>query len=281
MSANCVSRFAPSPTGRLHLGHAYSAMMAHDLARANNGHFLLRMEDIDHTRCRAEFVDGILEDLRWLGLDWDGEIVFQSARRAAYDAALETLQGLGVAYRCWCTRAEIAASAGAPQGDQGGLYPGTCKGRADPADGRPYCWRLDVTKAQALTGPLIWEDEVAGLVNAAPELLGDVVIARKDAGTSYHIAVVVDDGWQGVTDIVRGVDLFESTHVHRLLQALLGLPTPRYHHHRLLLDASGTRLAKRRASPTIASLREAGVDPKQLMAGMRRGVFPAGYALSG
>ena len=158
MSANYVSRFAPSPTGRLHLGHAYSAMMAHDLARANTGRFLVRMEDIDQTRCRAEFVDDVLEDLRWLGLSWDGDIVFQSTRRPAYDDALAQLQGLGLAYKCWCTRAEIAASAGAPQGDQGGVYPGTCKGRADPGDGRPYCWRLDVTKARAFTGLLYWED---------------------------------------------------------------------------------------------------------------------------
>jgi glutamyl-Q tRNA(Asp) synthetase len=280
MSANHVSRFAPSPTGRLHLGHAYSAMMAHDVARANSGLFLVRMEDIDRTRCRAEFVDGILEDLRWLGLCWDGDVIFQSARQAAYADALSRLQALGLAYQCWCTRAEIAASAGAPQGDLGGVYPGICKGRVDPGDGRPACWRLDVAKALAFTGPLFWVDEAAGSIAARPDLLGDVVIARKDAGTSYHIAVVVDDGWQGVTDVVRGADLFEATHIHRLLQALLDLPTPRYHHHRLVLDAAGTRLAKRRASPTIASLRDTGVDPQQLMEAIRRGDFPAGYALS-
>ncbi len=278
MTTNCVSRFAPSPTGRLHLGHGYSALLAQDLAHAQGGRFVLRIEDIDETRCRPEFVDGIFEDLKWLGLTWDGSVMVQSTRREAYQAALDQLIEMGLAYKCWCTRAEIAAAAGAPQGDQP-LYPGTCRGRADPGDGRPFCWRLDCAAAQRLAGPLIWQDVLAGRVVARPEVLGDVVIARKDAGTSYHIAVVVDDATQGVTDIVRGDDLFEATHIHRLLQALLDLPVPLYHHHGLILDMGGERLAKRRNSETLADLRAQGVDPAALVEGLRRGVVPPGYHL--
>jgi glutamyl-Q tRNA(Asp) synthetase len=279
MTQNIVTRFAPSPTGRLHLGHAYSAMLAHDRARATGGRFLLRIEDIDGGRCRAEFVDGILEDLRWLGLEWDGEVMVQSARGDVYAAALQRLIEGGFAYRCWCTRAEIAASAGAPQGDEGPLYPGTCKGRADPGDGRSFCWRLDVAAACDAVGPLIWCDQDAPHVAADPASLGDVVIARKDAATSYHMAVTIDDAAQGVTDVVRGRDLFASTHIHRLLQALLGLPTPRYHHHALILDENGERLAKRRGSISIADLRASDTDPLQLIGGMREGRFPVGFGL--
>lgn len=279
MTQNLVTRFAPSPTGRLHLGHAWSAVQAHDLARSSGGRFLLRIEDIDQTRCRPAYVDGIFEDLRWLGLDWDGDVWVQSQRTAHYDAALHALVARGLAYKCWCTRAEIAASAAAPQGEDGPLYPGTCKGRADPTDGRPHCWRLDTAKAMAETGPLFWEDAHAGRVTARPDLLGDVVIARKDAATSYHMAVTVDDAAQGVTDIVRGQDLFAATHIHRLLQALLGLPVPHYHHHALIIGADGERLAKRRQSPTVDALRAAGYDPAALVSDLRRGVFPAGFAL--
>lgn len=279
MTQNLVTRFAPSPTGRLHLGHAWSAVQAHDLARGANGRFLLRIEDIDQTRCRPEFENGIYDDLRWLGLDWDGDVWVQSQRTTHYDAALASLIERGLAYRCWCTRAEIAASAGAPQGDEGPLYPGTCKGRTSPDDDRPHCWRLDVAKAMALTGPLHWHDAVAGAVTARPDAQGDVVIARKDAATSYHLAVTVDDAAQGVTDVVRGRDLFAATHIHRLLQSLLGLPVPRYHHHALIIGQDGERLAKRRQSPTIQSLRDAGVDPATLVRDMRRSVFPVGFAL--
>jgi glutamyl-Q tRNA(Asp) synthetase len=280
MPQNVVTRFAPSPTGRLHLGHAWSALCAHDLAREAGGAFLLRIEDIDTARCRAEFVDGIFEDLRWLGFDWDGEVMFQSQRTAHYQAALAALIDRGLAYRCWCTRTEIAAAAAAaPHGDYGPLYPGTCRGRSDPGDGRPYCWRLDVLKAVRTTGPLRWRDFREGPVIASPQMLGDVVIARKDAETSYHLAVTLDDAAQEVSHVVRGIDLFRSTHLHRLLQALFHLPPPEYRHHDLVVDDDGERLAKRRNAPTIASLRQAGVDPIRLISGMRDGRFPVGFHL--
>jgi glutamyl-Q tRNA(Asp) synthetase len=280
MTTNYITRFAPSPTGKLHLGHAWSALQAFDRARAAGGRLLLRIEDIDEGRSRAEFVDGIYEDLRWLGLDWDGVVVFQSQRSALYSDALERLHALGVTYRCWCTRAEIAASAGAPQGERASIYPGTCRSRTPPADPRPHCWRLDMEKAVALAGPLVWHDEAAGKIVARPHLQGDVVIARKDALASYHLAVTVDDAAQGITHVVRGNDLFEATHVHRLLQEMLGLPTPRYHHHQLVIGDDGERLAKRRASPTIAALRERGFDPAHLVKGMRAHVFPVGFGLA-
>jgi glutamyl-Q tRNA(Asp) synthetase len=281
LNTNCVTRFAPSPTGRLHLGHAYSAMLSHDLARSKSGQFLLRIEDIDQGRCRAEFVDGIMEDLGWLGLNWDAAVIYQSDRSTAYGDALLRLIDLGLVFKCWCTRAEIAAqAASAPQGAQR-LYPGTCRHRSDGSpDPLPFSWRLDVQAALDLAGPLFWQDQQAGHVLAQPQLLGDVIVARKDAGTSYHIAVVVDDAWQGVTEIVRGSDLFEATHIHRLLQAVLDLPTPLYHHHPLVLDAEGDRLAKRRGSIAIADLRTEGVNPGDLMAALRLGQLPDGYHLS-
>jgi glutamyl-Q tRNA(Asp) synthetase len=280
MAGMLISRFAPSPTGRLHLGHGFSALCAHDLARAGNGRFLLRIEDIDPTRCRPEHVAGILEDLRWLGLGWDGDVVFQSERLPLYAEALDRLKALGLVYPCFCTRAriaaEIAASAAAPHGPDGALYPGICRDlpaqeRADRiAAGEPHAWRLDVARAAALAGPLTWHDAQAGKVAATPEIHGDVVLARKDAPTSYHLAVTVDDAAQGVTDVVRGQDLFAATHVHRLLQALLALPTPRYHHHALLTDDKGDRLAKRAGSPTLASMRAEGVDVGELVARLRK-----------
>jgi glutamyl-Q tRNA(Asp) synthetase len=274
-----VSRFAPSPTGLLHLGHAWSALQAHDLAKRHGGRFLLRIEDIDAARCRADHVQAIQQDMRWLGLDWDGDVIVQSQRMEHYARALETLSVRGLTYRCWCTRAEVAASAGAPQGDEGPLYPGTCKGRSDPGDGRAYCVRLDVARALSVTGPLFWDDARAGTVAARPETLGDVVLARKDVATSYHLSVTVDDAAQGVSDVVRGQDLFSATHVHRLLQALLALPVPRYHHHGLIIGADGARLAKRKQAPTLQSLRAGGKDPQDLMEGMRAGRFPFGFGL--
>lgn len=278
MTAKSVSRFAPSPTGRLHLGHAYSAVRAYDLAQASGGRFLLRIEDIDQTRARPEHVGGIFEDLRWLGLDWDGDVLFQSQRQAAYETALQTLIKGGFAYRCWCTRADIAAAMEAPQDGGPPVYPGTCKGRSDPDDARPYSWRLDVAAACAAAGPLHWSDATAGRVLAAPESLGDVVIARKDAMAAYHLAVVVDDAWQGVTDVVRGRDLFESTHIHRLIQHLLGYAPPLYHHHALICDAEGTRLAKRKNAPTLQALREAGTDPAALLQQLRLDDLPDGFS---
>jgi len=275
---HAVTRFAPSPTGRLHLGHAYSALLAHDFARGQGGTFLLRIEDIDPGRVRSDYVDGIFEDLLWLGLEWDGELLYQSERLALYAEALETLKARDLLYPCFCTRADIAASAAAPHGPDGIVYPGTCRGLADPDLSAPHAWRLDVARAAAVAGPLYWMDGETG-VQAEPEAFGDVVLARKDAPASYHLAVTLDDAAQGVTDVVRGRDLFAATDVHRLLQALLGLPTPNYHHHALLTDAAGVRLAKRHNAPIIADLRASGVDPGVLVEALRRGELPAGYSL--
>ncbi|WP_084689559.1 tRNA glutamyl-Q(34) synthetase GluQRS [Sphingomonas changbaiensis] len=275
-----TTRFAPSPTGRLHLGHAMSAVLSHDFARARGGRFLLRIEDIDPGRAREEHIAGIEGDLRWLGLDWDGPVVRQSQRLALYAEALERLKLRGLVYPCFCTRADIARSASAPHGPDGPLYPGTCRDLRAPDLDRPHAWRLDVAKAIALTGPLSWRDERVGTVAARPELLGDVVLARKDAPVSYHLAVTVDDAAQGVTDVIRGEDLFLSTHVHRLLQDLLQLPTPAYHHHRLLIGPDGERLAKRHGALALADLRADGVDPQAIVAAFRAGTAPLGFRLS-
>lgn len=280
MHKDIVTRFAPSPTGRLHLGHAWSALLAHDRAAEAGGRFLLRIEDIDQSRCRCEFVAGIFEDLRWLGLSWDDEPMVQSQRMPAYAAALAMLDETGLLYRCTCTRADIAAAASAPQGEIGARYPGTCRHKAiGPDTSRPWSWRLDVRTAMAHAGPLFWRDEEAGSICATPDILGDPVLARKDAGTSYHLAVTVDDAAQGVTHVVRGRDLFSATHLHRLLQALLGLPSPSYRHHRLIMGIDGTRLAKRKDAPTLAALRDAGTDPAALVQNMRQARFPVGFAL--
>lgn len=270
-----VTRFAPSPTGRLHRGHALSAVRAHDLARAGGGRFLLRIEDIDGTRSREEFVAGIVEDLAWLGLAADGAMVRQSRRLPAYAAALDRLRGRGLLYPCFCTRADIAAAASAPHGPEGVPYPGTCRtlstGEAEAriASGVPHAWRIDMARAAAAAGPLAWHDAHAGTVAADPLAFGDVVLARKDAPASYHLAVTIDDAWQRVSDVVRGEDLFAATHVHRVLQALLDLPTPRYHHHALLVGSDGRRLAKRNGAVSLAELRAAGADPRALVAELR------------
>jgi glutamyl-Q tRNA(Asp) synthetase len=268
-----VTRFAPSPTGRLHLGHALSAILAHDFARTRGGAFRLRIEDIDGTRSRAEHVAGILEDLTWLGLSWDGEVAFQSQRLDSYEAALDRLNAMGLLYPCFCTRADIAASASAPHGPSGAVYPGTCRGltaaKREARLAEPHAWRLDVAAAVARAGDVGWHDGHAGWIRADPMAHGDVVLARKDAPASYHLAVTVDDAAQGVTDIVRGIDLFAATDVHRLLQALLDLPTPTYHHHALLTDAKGRRLAKRDGAPTLAALRARGTDGRALADGLR------------
>jgi glutamyl-Q tRNA(Asp) synthetase len=270
-----VTRFAPSPTGRLHLGHAFSAIRAHNFARACGGRFLLRIEDIDGTRSRAEHVATIVDDLAWLGLTWDEPVVFQSARLNLYAAALERLRGMGLLYPCFCTRAEIAEAMSAPHGP-GAIYPGTCRGvDATARMDAPHCWRLDMAAAVARTGPLDWTD-AGETIRAVPEEQGDVVLARKDAPASYHLAVTIDDAAQGVTDVVRGRDLFDATHIHRLLQAQLGLSTPRYHHHALLTGPGGVRLAKRHGAPTLAALRESGVDGRALADDLRRGQLPKG-----
>ncbi|MBW6526328.1 tRNA glutamyl-Q(34) synthetase GluQRS [Sphingomonas sp. RHCKR7] len=272
-----VTRFAPSPTGRLHLGHAYSAIRAHDHARARGGRFLLRIEDIDGTRSRPEHVATILADLAWLGLTWDGDVVHQSQRLDLYAAALDRLRAMGLLYPCFCTRAEIAGAMAAPHGATP-VYPGTCRSIEAPDLAHPHCWRLDMTAAVARAGALEWSD--AGRpVPADPLAQGDVVLARKDAPASYHLAVTVDDAAQGVTDVVRGVDLFEATHVHRLLQALLDLPVPRWHHHALLAGADGERLAKRHGAPALAALRERGEDGRELAERLRTGDFPKAVAV--
>ncbi len=274
-----VTRFAPSPNGSLHLGHAWSAIAAHDLAKASEGRFLLRIEDIDGTRSRAELAEEFRADLAWLGLDWSEEPA-QSLRLASYAAAAGRLREMGLLYPCRCTRAEIAAAATA-KGPDGPVYPGTCRGKAID-HGRPAAWRLDVGEAMHRTGPLTWRDELHGEQIARPELAGDVVLVRKEADTpaSYHLAVTLDDAADGVTLVTRGMDLFAASHVHRLLQALLGLPVPVWHHHPLLLDANGRKLAKRRGSPSLADRRRAGEDGAALAEALRAGRLPAGIRLS-
>lgn len=271
-----VTRFAPSPNGLLHLGHAYAAVVAHDLARARGGQFRLRIEDIDGTRSRAELVPEIMADLEWLGLGWDGPAVYQSQRLARYAEAGERLKALGLLYPCCCTRAEIAAAAVA-SGPDGTIYPGTCRGReVDPAGA---AWRIDMARAIELAGPLEWVDELAGVQRARPELFGDVVLLRKEAPASYHFAATLDDAADGVTLVTRGADLFAASHVHRLLQALLGLPVPVWHHHALLVEADGRKLAKRRGSPALADLRRGGEDGRALAEALRAGRLPTGISL--
>lgn len=272
-----VTRFAPSPTGPLHLGHAYSALLAHDIARAAGGSFRLRIEDIDKARCKPEWEAQIFEDLRWLGLVWPAPVLRQSARKDAYASALAKLIDMGLCYPCRCTRGDIRAALSAPQegapviGPDGPVYPGTCRGRRMAEAGPQDAIRLDMARAQAMapvrgfteTGP-----EHAGSWHSRPEEMihgvGDIVLARKDIGTSYHLAVTVDDAAQGITRVVRGEDLFEATRIHVLLQVLLQLPTPDYHHHRLIRDEAGKRLAKRDDARAIARYRADGARPSDI-----------------
>jgi glutamyl-Q tRNA(Asp) synthetase len=270
-----VTRFAPSPTGYLHLGHVRSALEGWRAARQPGGRFLLRLEDIDHTRCRDEYASAIIEDLAWLGLDWDGPIRRQSEHFADYRAALARLEAEGLIYPCFCTRraiqAEIDRAGGAPQGEIGAPYPGTCRhlGAAERAErraqARDYALRLDVAAATARSGPIGWSED-GRPVEAQPAVLGDIVLARKEIPTSYHLAVTLDDALQGVSLVTRGADLFTATHIHRLLQALLGLPTPQYRHHPLLTDAAGRRLAKRDRALSIRAMRQAGMTPAEILA---------------
>ena len=271
-----VTRFAPSPNGALHLGHAYAAVIAHDLARAANGRFLLRIEDIDGIRSRAELVPEILADLEWLGLSWDGDVVFQSSRLGRYAAAGQRLKQMGLIYPCHCTRAEVLAAA-QDTGPEGPIYPGTCRERNSDPEGA--AWRLDVGKALTLAGQLEWVDARAGRQQAIPQIFGDVVLLRKEAPASYHLAATLDDAADGVTLVTRGADLFAASHIHRLLQALLSLPVPQWHHHDLLVEADGRKLAKRRGSPSLADLRRAGADGRALAEALRRGRFPTGISL--
>ena len=318
-----VTRFAPSPTGRLHVGHGWSALLAMDMARAAGGAFRLRIEDIDGTRSRAEHVAGIIEDLTWLGVAWDGNVVFQSQRLAAYEAALDRLRDMGLLYPCFCTRADIQASLTAPHGPEGPVYPGTCRGlngdeRARRiAAGDAHAWRIDMATAVTRVGPVRWralafstssfprkrepicdgieltqgwemdprlrgDDDKKGetLHSADPLAHGDVVLARKDAPASYHLSCTLDDAAMGVSHVLRGDDLKGATDIHRLLQALLGLPSPAYCHHPLLVGPDGRRLAKRDGSIALADLRAQGVDPAELAAALRGRRFPVGIRLA-
>jgi glutamyl-Q tRNA(Asp) synthetase len=269
-----VFRFAPSPTGYLHAGHAFSALIAFETARAVGGRFLLRIEDIDETRCRPQFEAAIYEDLAWLGLEWETPVRRQSDHLAEYRAVIDSLAARGLVYRCFKTRREVMeAMASAPHGPEEVFRGGPTADEAERlAAGDPFAWRLSLDAAKpelgeawnSLTFMEAGDGPENGLVRATPELAGDIVLGRKDVGVAYHLAVVVDDALQGVTDLVRGVDLFEATHIQRLLQALLGLPTPVYLHHRLLTGPDGKRLAKRDKAQTLRELRAAGVTAEQL-----------------
>ena len=272
-----VTRFAPSPNGMLHLGHAYSAIVAHDLAQQRGGRFLLRIEDIDGARSRSELADVFRRDLEWLGLEWE-EVPAQSTRLTSYEAAAQSLLDMGVLYPCTCTRKEIATLE-PTIGPDGLVYPGICKGKAiDPS--RKPALRLDVEKALEAVGEILWEDEIAGAAVADPRPFGDIVLVRKDEPASYHLAATLDDAADGVTLVTRGADLFAASHIHRVLQALLDLPVPTWHHHALLLDENGEKLAKRKDSPSLADRREAGEDGRELADRLRNGNLPAGISLS-
>lgn len=276
-----VTRFAPSPTGLLHKGHAYSALLAFRAARQAGGRFLLRIEDIDTTRCRPEFTHAIYEDLGWLGITWEDPVRVQSQHFPDFADALLHLKKLGVIYPCFCTRkdiqAEIAKSPTAPHGPDGPIYPGTCRPlskderEARIAAGEPHAWRLDLTAALEITGQdLTWQDEYKGEVSAAPKELGDIVLARKDTPTSYHLSVVHDDALQKITHIVRGQDLWHTTHIHVVLQKLLGYPTPTYSHHGLLTDEHGKRFAKRDKALTLQAIRQSGMSVDELLGQINR-----------
>ncbi|HXV26314.1 MAG TPA: tRNA glutamyl-Q(34) synthetase GluQRS [Alphaproteobacteria bacterium] len=272
-----VARFAPSPTGWLHLGHAHSALFAWTQAKRQAGRFLLRIEDIDRARARVEFEVGIHEDLAWLGLDWERPVRRQSDHFADYATALRRLEAEGLLYPCFCTRAEIAAAGRAPHGIEHGVYPGACRRRSAIerteriAAGQAYALRLDAAEANRRTGSLAFVDRGHGRIEVDPRLLGDVVLGRKDTPTSYHLAATLDDALQGVTLVTRGEDLLPATHVHRLLQALLGLPEPVYHHHRMLTDEDGHRLSKRHGALAVRALRQAGWSAAEVRA---RAGFP-------
>jgi len=278
-----TTRFAPSPTGRIHLGHAFSAALGHARARASAGRFLLRIEDLDPGRCRPEFIGWIEDDLRWLGLNWDGEALVQSERTGIYAAALDELWAQGLVYPCFCTRADIAASLSAPHGDAGAAYPGTCRGLPDDPQRRadtPHSWRLDSAAALYRAGLPNWTEDDGRSFTATSADIGDAILARKDAPSSYHLACVVDDADSGVTLVVRGADLRASTPTQRLLQELLGLPQPAYLHHPLITHMDGTRLAKRDQALTLAALRDNGVDGPSLVADLLEAKLPFGFALA-
>ena len=266
------------------MGHAYSAVLGHARARAGGGRFLLRIEDLDQTRCRPEFVAGIDEDLRWLGLDWDDEPFVQSRRAAGYAAALDPHAGRGPAYACICPPADIAPARTAPHGDAATSYPGTCRALPDDVERRantPHCWRLDSTKALAIAGRPSWTEADGQTFTASEADIGDAILARKDAPASYHLSCVVDDAASGVTMVVRGADLRPSTPIQRLLQQLLGLSAPAYLHHPLVAHADGRRLAKRDLAPTLAAMRDNGIDGPVLARDLLAGKLPLGFAFIG
>ena len=266
------TRFAPSPTGPLHLGHAYSALYGHRLAEAKNGLWLLRIDDLDHSRSKPEWTQQIFDDLRWLGLAWPEPVRFQSQKTASYQTALDALARAGVIYPCCCNRADIAQAAAAPQegvpefGPDGRIYPGTCRHRSLTQAGVGDALRLNMRKAvKALQKPVTYEEfgtQLSERITLKPEALiaqvGDVVLRRKDQGAAYHLAVVIDDDAQNITDVVRGADLSAATQIHVVLQQLLNIQTPRYHHHALIRDKTGKRLAKRSDSEALSTLRNAG-----------------------
>ena len=275
-----ATRFAPSPNGRLHIGHAYAALCAHDFARSFEGAFQLRIEDIDGTRSRPEHIAAIIEDMDWLGLHHDGEVIFQSQRVEHYAAALEKLRAMRLVYRCWCTRSEIAEALKlrpVRHGPDGPVYPGTCRGVE--RDG-PHSWRIDMAAAMEQFGPLTWSDLQAGPQSADPLQFGDVVLWRKDAPASYHLAATLDDAADGISHVVRGKDLFAYTAIHRVLHKLLDLPQPVYWHHGLLLDAKGDKLSKSRLSQPLADYRAQGIDGALLVEQLRRGELPLGISAS-
>ena len=274
-----TTRFAPSPTGRLHLGHANSAA----IARAEGERFLLRIEDLDAGRCRPEFVAGIFEDLDWLGIAPDEAPLVQSERTAHYAAALDRLRAGGLVYSCFCTRADISAALSAPHGEAASAYPGTCRGLPDDPARReavPHGWRLDAAKAIERVGLPSWTENDGIRFPARRDQIDDAILARKDAPAAYHLACVVDDAVSGVTLVVRGADLRASTPVQRLLQNLLDLPEPSYLHHPRVVHDDGRRLAKRDQAPTLAAMRESGVDGRALAAALARGDLPLGFRLA-
>lgn len=271
------TRFAPSPTGHLHLGHIYSASQAYEAAQKSGGDFLLRIEDIDATRCRVEFEESIYEDLQWLGFSWSGSVRRQSEHMADYAALLTKLSDRDLIYSCFCTRKEIAAeiaqSNAAPHEQSSQVYPGTCRSLSDEERqrrydaGEPYALRLNMVNAMAAVdvSSLRFQEVDKGYIVCDPTPFGDIVLARKETPTSYHLAVTFDDAIQGINHVVRGQDLFTATHIHRLLQALLDLPTPTYFHHGLISDSRGRRLSKRDKDATIKSLRENGYTPEEVL----------------
>lgn len=269
-----ITRFAPSPSGLLHLGHAYAAIYAAKCANGSSDRFLLRIEDIDQSRCNLSFEKSIFHDLSWLGLDWESPVRRQSEHFDDYDDALQKLEVAGFVYPCFCTRKEILheviAAGNAPHGNDTVIYPGTCKnlGKSEQEElissGKPYAFRLNMKKAVEYTGRLAWHDRIKGKQIARPEIFGDIIVARKEFSTSYHLAVTIDDHLQGISLITRGNDLFDSSHIHRLLQALLNLDSPCYEHHRLITTPIGRRIAKRDKTNRLADLRERGMSPMDI-----------------